>query len=68
MIERHVVADARLVYFGSEDKPTLAHGVRTAIAGRSIDETSTNAAASALEHDLSPMTNPEGSSRLRVMA
>jgi carbon-monoxide dehydrogenase medium subunit len=66
MIERHVVADARLVYFGSEAKPTLAHGARSAIAGRSIDETSANAAASALEHDLSPMTSPQGSSGMRM--
>ena len=53
-----VVADARLVYFGSEDKPTLAQGARSAIVGRGIDAASAAAAASALENDLSPDVQP----------
>jgi len=65
-VARGVVADARLVYFGSEDKPTLAHGARTAIAGRRMDEASANAAADALEHDLAPMTNVQGSTAMRL--
>ena len=58
--------DARLVYFGSEDKPTLAHGARAAITGRPMDATTAEAAAAALDSDLSPMTNPQGSTRMRL--
>jgi carbon-monoxide dehydrogenase medium subunit len=61
-----VVADARLAYFGSEDKPTLAHGARAAIIGRRIDDASVGAAAAALAGDLAPMTNAQGSARLRL--
>ena len=66
VVERDIVADARLVYFASEDKPTLAHGARATIVGHRIDEMSANAAASALENDLSPMTNPQASSKMRL--
>lgn len=61
-----VVADARLVYFASEDRPTLARGARDAIAGRGLDEASANAAANALAGDLSPMANVQGSSKMRL--
>ena len=66
-VERRAVTDARLVYFGSEDRPTLAPGASAAIIGRSLDDTSAIAAAeSALEHDLSPMSSPHASSRMRL--
>src|SRR5262249_42787621 len=52
VVERDIVADARLVYFASENKPTLAHGARATIVGRRIDEMSANAVASALEDEL----------------
>jgi len=65
-IDAGIVADARLVYFGSESKPTLARGASSAIVGRSIDDTSSAAAASALDADLSPMSSPHGSSRMRL--
>jgi carbon-monoxide dehydrogenase medium subunit len=65
-IHRGVVADARLVYFGSESRPTLAQRAGSAIVGRSIDAASVAAAASALDSDLSPMSSPHGSSRMRL--
>jgi carbon-monoxide dehydrogenase medium subunit len=65
-IDRGVVADARLVYFGSESKPTLAQGAGSALVGRGIDDASSAAAASALNSDLSPMSSPHGSSRMRL--
>jgi aerobic carbon-monoxide dehydrogenase medium subunit len=65
-IDGGVVADARLVYFGSESRPTLARGAGSAIVGRSIDAASAAAAVSALDSDLSPMSSPHGSSRMRL--
>jgi len=63
---RGAVADARLVYFGSEEKPTLAHAALAAIKGRPLDEVSGNCAAAALADDLSPMSSPQGSARMRL--
>jgi carbon-monoxide dehydrogenase medium subunit len=66
-VDRRTVTDARLVYFGSEDKPTLASRASAAIVGRNLHDTSAIAAAeAALEHDLSPMTSPHASSRMRL--
>ncbi|HEY5831081.1 MAG TPA: FAD binding domain-containing protein, partial [Hyphomicrobiaceae bacterium] len=66
-VERRAVTDARLVYFGSEDKPTLAQRAGAAIIGRSLDDGEAIAAAeSALEHDLAPMESPHASSRMRM--
>jgi carbon-monoxide dehydrogenase medium subunit len=65
-IERDVVTDARLVYFGSEDRPTVAKGVAAAITGRSWSEDSHQAAAAALADDLDPMTNLHGSAAMKL--
>lgn len=65
-VDGGIVRDARLVYFGSEDKPTLAHGARAAIAGRTIDDACADAAAAALVDDLAPMANAQGSSRMHL--
>ena len=60
------VREARLVYFGSEDKPTLARDAGAALAGTALQPEHAEIAAAALESDLSPMTNPQGSARLRL--
>jgi xanthine dehydrogenase FAD-binding subunit len=60
------VAGAQLVYFGSEDKPTLAAGAIAAIQGKPLNAHSRDAAAAALAGDLSPMSNAQGSTRLRL--
>lgn len=66
-VDGRAVTDARLVYFGSEDRPTLAQRAGAAIAGCSLDDANAVAAAeSALEQDLSPMDSPHASSRMRL--
>jgi carbon-monoxide dehydrogenase medium subunit len=66
-VDGRTVSDARLVYFGSEDKPTLAPLASAAIAGHNLDDASAIAAAeAALEQDLSPMESPHASSRMRL--
>jgi carbon-monoxide dehydrogenase medium subunit len=60
------VHDARLVYFGSEDRPTLAHRAGASLAGTTLQPEHVEMAAAALQEDLSPMTNPQGSARLRL--
>jgi carbon-monoxide dehydrogenase medium subunit len=65
-IERGVVTDGRLAYFASEDKPTLAGGALAAIKGKPQTPDAAEAAATALSGDLSPMTNAQGSARMRL--
>jgi aerobic carbon-monoxide dehydrogenase medium subunit len=60
------VAAARLVYFGSEDRPTLAVRAVAALTGKRLDTATRDAAAAALTHDLQPMSNPQGSAKLRL--
>jgi carbon-monoxide dehydrogenase medium subunit len=64
--DREVVTEARLVYFGSEDKPTLAAGAIAALVGKRLDTGTRDAAADALAHDLAPMSNAQGSAKLRL--
>ena len=61
-----MVTGARLAYFGSEDRPTLAHGAHAAIMGRHMDDTTADAAAAALDRDLAPMANAQGGARMRL--
>lgn len=58
--EREVIADLRLVYFGSEDKPTLATTAIAALQGKRLSGDTIEAACTALQRDLQPMTNLEG--------
>jgi aerobic carbon-monoxide dehydrogenase medium subunit len=61
-----VVEDGRLVYFASEDRPTLAGGALAAIKGKRLDLATQDAAVAALASDLDPMSNPQGSARMRL--
>ncbi len=61
-----VVGSGRLAYFASEDKPTLAGGALAAIVGKPLDSRSGDAAAAALAGDLKPMSNPQGSAKMRL--
>jgi carbon-monoxide dehydrogenase medium subunit len=61
-----VVTDGRLAYFGSEDRPTLARGALAAICGKRLDSQSAEAAAAALAGDLKPMSDPQGSAKMRL--
>ena len=65
-IERDVVTDARLVYFASEDKPTLANRTMAAISGRKWPDESSDAALEALAGDLNPMANLQGSAAMKL--
>ena len=65
-LERGAVTDGRLIYFASEDKPTLAAGALAVIKGRPLTRDSAEAAAAALAGDLSPMTNAQGSAKMRL--
>jgi carbon-monoxide dehydrogenase medium subunit len=58
--ERQIVSEARLVYFGSEVKPTLAVGAMAAINGRRWSPATSEAAAAALADDLDPIDNTFG--------
>jgi carbon-monoxide dehydrogenase medium subunit len=59
--ERRTVREARLVYFGSEAKPTLARQTMAAIEGRAWSPAASEAARAALADDLDPIGNIFGS-------
>jgi aerobic carbon-monoxide dehydrogenase medium subunit len=59
------ITDGRLVYFGSEEKPTLGRAALAAIKGKSLREAGWQA-AEALGADLAPMSSPFGSSKMRL--
>jgi carbon-monoxide dehydrogenase medium subunit len=58
--ERQTVTQARLVYFGSEVKPTLALRAMAALNGRHWSSAVTQAACAALADDLDPIDNTFG--------
>jgi aerobic carbon-monoxide dehydrogenase medium subunit len=65
-IESGVVADGRLVYFGSEERPTLGQAALAAIKGKPLGESCVEAAVAALEGDLAPMSSALGSAKMRL--
>jgi carbon-monoxide dehydrogenase medium subunit len=60
-----IVDDARLVYFGSEAKPTLARRAMAAVNGKEWP-TASEAARAALGHDLDPIANTFGSAATKL--
>jgi aerobic carbon-monoxide dehydrogenase medium subunit len=58
--ERQIVSKARLVYFGSEVKPTLAVRAMAAIQGKPWSPAIREAACAALADDLDPIDNTFG--------
>jgi carbon-monoxide dehydrogenase medium subunit len=60
------VTDARLAYFGSEDRPTLGLNAAAELRGKQLDAAARDAAAAALAHDLRPMSNAQGSAKMRL--
>jgi carbon-monoxide dehydrogenase medium subunit len=64
--EGDTVKNARLVYFGSEDRPTRAKHAADALIGKRLDAATRDAAAATLGGDLAPMSNAQGSARLRL--
>jgi carbon-monoxide dehydrogenase medium subunit len=65
-MEGGTVTDGRLVYFASEDRPTLAGGVLAAIKGRPLTDDTVDAAVAAVAGDLRPISNPQGSAKMRL--
>jgi carbon-monoxide dehydrogenase medium subunit len=65
-VERQIVGAARLVYFGSEDRPRLAAGAMAAIAGKPWSPASRDAACAALADDLDPIDNTFGSPKTKL--
>jgi carbon-monoxide dehydrogenase medium subunit len=65
-IDGDVIKDARLVYFGSEDKPTLARKTMDAVTGKPWSDATHDAAVAALADDLDPMTNLQGSAAMKL--
>ena len=65
-IGEETVTDARLVYFASEDRPTLASNAAAAIAGKPWSADSRSSAIAALSKDLDPMDNLQGSAEFKL--
>lgn len=65
-ISGDTIADARLVYFGSEVKPTLGTRAMAALKGRKWSDDTRKAVAAALADDLDPMTNLQGSAAMKL--
>jgi len=65
-IRRDAVSDARLVYFASEAKPTLAKRTIAAINGKPWSKTVGEAASAALADDLDPIANTFGSAATKL--
>ena len=57
--EASVIVDLRLVYFGSEEKPTLARHAIAALQGESLSSDTIERACAALARDLRPMNGLE---------
>ena len=65
-IEVDMVAAVRLVYFASENKPTLALRAAAAIVGKSWSDDSREALSAALARDLDPMANLYGGAAMKL--
>ena len=65
-IDKGTIADARLVYFGSEVKPTLGTRAAAALTGKPWTEATRDAALAALGDDLDPMSNLMGSAATKL--
>jgi aerobic carbon-monoxide dehydrogenase medium subunit len=59
-IERETLREPRLVYFGSEVKPTLAKSAMAAVEGKPWSQAVSEAACAALADDLDPIDNTFG--------
>ncbi|MEX2455638.1 MAG: xanthine dehydrogenase family protein subunit M [Rhodospirillaceae bacterium] len=60
------ISDMRLVYFGSEDKPTLGLNAIAALNGKAWTEETKAAVTAALADDLDPMANLSGSPAMKL--
>ena len=65
-ISNKVFEKLRLVYFGSEDRPTIATRAIDSVVGKIWSAECKEAAANALTNDLDPMTNLQGSAAMKL--
>jgi carbon-monoxide dehydrogenase medium subunit len=65
-IDGDTVQDMRLVYFGSEAKPTLAKQAMAALNGKSWSKQTSEAVRDALGRDLAPIPNTFGSAATKL--
>jgi carbon-monoxide dehydrogenase medium subunit len=65
-IQSGIVHEARLAYFGSEAKPTLAKGAMAAVNGKPWSKQTCAAVQEALARDLAPIPNTFGSAAMKL--
>ena len=60
------ILDARLVYFASEDRPTVGEQAMASLRGKPWDADSREAVQAALAQDLDPIPNLHGSAEMKL--
>jgi carbon-monoxide dehydrogenase medium subunit len=65
-VSNKVFEKLRLVYFGSEDRPTIATRAIDSVVGKIWSAECKEAAANALTNDLDPMANLQGSAAMKL--
>ena len=65
-LENQLIKSAKLVYFGSEIKPTLAKNTMAVLTNTPWDDKTRELIAETLGQDLDPMTNLQGSAKMKL--
>ena len=65
-LENQLIKTAKLVYFGSETKPTLANNTMAVLTNTPWDDKTRELVAETLGQDLDPMTNLQGSAKMKL--
>ena len=65
-LENQLIKTAKLVYFGSEIKPTLAKNTMAVLTNTPWDDKTRELIAETLGQDLDPMTNLQGSAKMKL--
>ena len=65
-LENQLIKTAKLVYFGSEIKPTLAKNTMAVLTNTPWDDKTRKLIAETLGQDLDPMTNLQGSAKMKL--
>ena len=65
-LENQLIKTAKLVYFGSETKPTLEKNTMAVLTNTPWDDKTRKLIAETLGQDLDPMTNLQGSAKMKL--
>ena len=65
-LENEIIKTARLAYFGSEAKPTLARNAMSALTGMPWNDKTRENVTRALGSDLEPLGNLQGSAKMKL--